>query len=124
MPGFIDCHLYRQGGRLILQNDLGTTDAHVLVIHVEGLTCSLTYTDVHLQRLLFFQSLFARHAARTRITYQEESCLLVWCSTTDHVARYGGLTMGGFLSWSWDFHLRAPPRSPNATPDPVAEDRP
>lgn len=73
-------------------------------------------------RLTF--GLFARHAARTRIAYQEESCFLVWCSTTDHVARYGGLTTGGFLSWSWDFHLTAPPRSPDAPPDPVADDQP
>jgi uncharacterized protein Yka (UPF0111/DUF47 family) len=52
----------RTGQRLVIQNDIGTTDAHVLVVHVEGLTCTLTYTDVHLQRLLFFQSLFARYA--------------------------------------------------------------
>ena len=52
----------RSGTRLVIQNDIGTTDAHVLVVHVEGLACTLTYTDVHLQRLLFFQSLFARHS--------------------------------------------------------------
>ena len=52
----------RSGSRLVIQNDIGTTDAHVLVVHVEELTCAVTYTDVHLQRLLFFQSLFARHA--------------------------------------------------------------
>ena len=44
----------------MIQNDIGTTDAHVLVVHVEGLAATLTYTDVHLQRLLFFQSLFDR----------------------------------------------------------------
>ena len=48
----------RAGGKLILQNDIGTTDAHVLVIHVEGLSVTLTYTDVHSQRASFFQSLF------------------------------------------------------------------
>ena len=48
----------RAGEVLILQNDIGTTDAHVLVVHVEGLHARLTYTDVHMQRLLFFQSLF------------------------------------------------------------------
>jgi len=52
----------RAGPRLVIQNDIGTTDAHVLVVHVESLACSITYTDVHLQRLLFFQSLFAGHA--------------------------------------------------------------
>ncbi|HXY95915.1 MAG TPA: hypothetical protein VEH00_02995 [Steroidobacteraceae bacterium] len=47
----------RAGGRLIIQNDIGTTDAHVLVLHVEELTATLTYTDVHAQRLIFLQSL-------------------------------------------------------------------
>jgi uncharacterized protein Yka (UPF0111/DUF47 family) len=50
----------RVGDRLVLQNDIGTTDAHVLVVHVEDLRVTLTYTDVHLQRLLFFQNLFER----------------------------------------------------------------
>lgn len=48
----------RAGERLLIQNDIGTTDAHVLVIQVKGLHAILTYTDVHLQRLLFFQGLF------------------------------------------------------------------
>lgn len=48
----------RSGEILVLQNDIGTTDAHVLVVHVDGLRAQLTYTDVHMQRLLFFQSLF------------------------------------------------------------------
>jgi uncharacterized protein Yka (UPF0111/DUF47 family) len=48
----------RVGDKLVLQNDIGTTDAHVLVLHVTGRTVTVTYTDVHLPRLLFFQSLF------------------------------------------------------------------
>jgi uncharacterized protein Yka (UPF0111/DUF47 family) len=48
----------RVGDKLVLQNDIGTTDAHVLVVHVVGRTVTVTYTDVHLPRLLFFQSLF------------------------------------------------------------------
>ena len=51
----------RSNGRLVLQNDIGTTDAHVLVIHVEDQQVTVNYTDVHLQRLLFFQSLFERY---------------------------------------------------------------
>jgi uncharacterized protein Yka (UPF0111/DUF47 family) len=50
----------RTGNRLILQDDIGTTDAHVIVIHVEGRTVSLTYSDVHLRRLQFFRALFER----------------------------------------------------------------
>jgi uncharacterized protein Yka (UPF0111/DUF47 family) len=47
----------RVGDRLLIQNDIGTTDAHVLVLHVEGLAATLTCTDVHPQRLAFLQSL-------------------------------------------------------------------
>lgn len=52
----------RCGGKLVLQNDIGTTDAHVVVIHVEGLTLHVTYTDVHEQRLRFFQDMLASKA--------------------------------------------------------------
>ena len=48
----------RSGTRLVIQNDIGTTDAHVLVLHVEGLSATLTYMDVHARRLKFFQNLF------------------------------------------------------------------
>lgn len=50
------------GGQLLIQNDIGTTDAHVLVVHVTPDAVSVTYTDVHLQRLVFFQRLFRRQA--------------------------------------------------------------
>ena len=46
-------------GRLLIQNDIGTTDAHVLVVRIDDLTVTLTYTDVHRPRLKFFQSLFS-----------------------------------------------------------------
>ena len=51
----------RRGTTLVIQNDIGATDAHVVVVHVEGLTASVTYTDVHEERLLFFQELLARY---------------------------------------------------------------
>lgn len=47
----------RAGQRLVIQNDIGTTDAHVIVIHVQGLTVTVIYTDVHPERLAFFQDL-------------------------------------------------------------------
>jgi uncharacterized protein Yka (UPF0111/DUF47 family) len=50
----------RIGDRVVIQNDIGTTDAHVLVVHVERRRVAITYTDVHLQRLLFFQNMFQR----------------------------------------------------------------
>jgi uncharacterized protein Yka (UPF0111/DUF47 family) len=48
----------RVGEKLILQNDIGTTDAHVLVVHVEGLGVTVTCTDNHLPRLMFFREMF------------------------------------------------------------------
>ena len=48
----------RNGHALVLQNDVGLTDAHVFVMRVEPNRVTLTYTDVHIQRLAFFQTLF------------------------------------------------------------------
>jgi uncharacterized protein Yka (UPF0111/DUF47 family) len=58
----------RVGDKLVLQNDIGTTDAHVLVVHVTGRTVTVTYTDVHLPRLLFFQSLFEGYGVQWQDT--------------------------------------------------------
>jgi len=48
----------RANGRLSIQNDIGETDAHVVVIAVETGTVTVTYTDVHLARAKFFIGLF------------------------------------------------------------------
>jgi uncharacterized protein Yka (UPF0111/DUF47 family) len=48
----------RMGPRLVIQNDIGLTDAHVLVVNIEGMTVSIVHTDIHMPRLRFFQSLF------------------------------------------------------------------
>ena len=45
-------------GRLTIQNDIGTTDAHVLVVHVQDKAVVVTYTDIHRPRAKFFISLF------------------------------------------------------------------
>lgn len=45
---------------LVIQNDIGATDAHVIVVHVEGLDVSVTYTDVHEERLRFLEDMLAR----------------------------------------------------------------
>lgn len=58
----------RSGERLVIQNDIGMTDAHVLVIHVAELQVTLTYSDVHIDRLVFFQNLFSRFAVRWQDT--------------------------------------------------------
>ncbi len=63
----------RSGGQLVIQNDIGMTEAHILVIHVEGGRATLTYTDVHLERLLFFQGLFDRFAVRWQDTVSKRA---------------------------------------------------
>ncbi len=57
-PG-LDTAATRDGRRLLIQNDIGTNDVHVLVIQVEDLGIALTYSDLHRQRFAFFQSLLA-----------------------------------------------------------------
>ena len=52
----------RAGGRLTIQNDIGETDAHVVVIAVETDAVTVTYTDVHLARAKFFTGLFRNFA--------------------------------------------------------------
>ena len=50
----------RAGTRLLIQNDIGETEAHVVVITVENLVVRVTYTDVHRQRLKFFEAMLGR----------------------------------------------------------------
>lgn len=56
-PG-LETAVTRDGNRVLLQNDIGTNDAHVLVIQIEGLTVTLSYSDLHRQRFEFLQTLF------------------------------------------------------------------
>jgi uncharacterized protein Yka (UPF0111/DUF47 family) len=48
----------RAGARLTIQNDIGETDAHVVVIAVEPDAVTVIYTDIHLARTKFFTGLF------------------------------------------------------------------
>lgn len=52
----------RVGARLTIQNDIGETDAHVVVIAVDADAVIVTYTDVHLARARFFAGLFKSFA--------------------------------------------------------------
>jgi phosphohistidine swiveling domain-containing protein/uncharacterized protein Yka (UPF0111/DUF47 family) len=54
----------RSGEALVLQNDIGETEAHVVVIKVVELAVTMTYTDVHLSRLLFFQRMLSGREVR------------------------------------------------------------
>ncbi|MDE2592722.1 MAG: phosphate transport regulator [Burkholderiales bacterium] len=62
-PG-LDTAATRDGDRLMLQNDIGTNDAHVLVIQVQNLAITLTYSDLHRSRFAFFQAQLTSLGAR------------------------------------------------------------
>lgn len=62
-PG-LDATAIRSGDRLIIQNDIGTTDAHVVVIAVAGNAVTVTYTDVHRSRAKFFTSQLDKFAVK------------------------------------------------------------
>jgi uncharacterized protein Yka (UPF0111/DUF47 family) len=62
-PGLDTCAT-RDGERLLLQNDIGTNDAHVLVIQINARRITLTYSDLHRRRLEFFQALLIPFGAR------------------------------------------------------------
>ena len=62
-PG-LETSAARSGSRLTIQNDIGTTDAHVIVVTIEGTAVTVTHTDVHRARAKFFTSLFDRFPVR------------------------------------------------------------
>lgn len=55
-PG-LDTAATRDESRLLIQNDIGTNDVHVLVIEVERYTVSVTYSDLHVGRFDFFRQM-------------------------------------------------------------------
>jgi len=60
-PG-LDTTVARSRSRLVIQNDLGETDVHVVVVTVEAMNVTVTYTDIHRARARFFVALFDRFA--------------------------------------------------------------
>jgi uncharacterized protein Yka (UPF0111/DUF47 family) len=62
-PG-LETSVVRAGSRVVIQNDIGTTDAHIIVITVEGTAVVVTHTDIHEGRARFFTSLLDRFPAR------------------------------------------------------------
>jgi uncharacterized protein Yka (UPF0111/DUF47 family) len=71
-PG-LDTTAVRGERRLIIQNDIGTTDAHVLVVSVEGLSATITHSDVHEPRAKFFVGLFDRFPVKWSRFRQERA---------------------------------------------------
>ncbi len=74
--------------QLLIQNDIGTTDAHVLVVRVHGLEASVTYTDIHQARLTFFQSLFSNSRVAWSTAEQKRSDKL---TSADYILTTGKL---------------------------------
>jgi uncharacterized protein Yka (UPF0111/DUF47 family) len=62
-PG-LDTAATRDGEQLLIQNDIGTNDAHVLVLKLLGRVVTLTYSDLHRQRFAFFQGLLSQAGAQ------------------------------------------------------------
>jgi hypothetical protein len=58
---------------LVIQNDIGLTEAHVLVIRIEPPTVTITYTDIHIQRLAFFQAMLQPFAVAWNDTVSKRS---------------------------------------------------
>lgn len=61
----------RADARLVIENDVGMTEAHVLVVDIEDLRATVTTADVHVQRLAFLQRMLspfrvAWHDTRSR----------------------------------------------------------
>jgi pyruvate, orthophosphate dikinase len=54
----------RSGDALVVQNDIGETDAHVVVVKIVDRAVTVIYTDVHLPRLLFLQRMLASSEIR------------------------------------------------------------
>ncbi|ACB96657.1 hypothetical protein [Beijerinckia indica] len=54
----------RSTGKLVIQNDIGETEAHVVVITIDPAAVTITYTDVHLDRARFFANLFDAFAVQ------------------------------------------------------------
>ena len=51
------------GDRLSIQNDIGTSDAHVIVVNISGLMATVIYTDLHKRRAQFFRDMLSAAGA-------------------------------------------------------------
>ena len=63
----------RSHRRLTIQNDLGETEAHVVIIAVENGAVTVTYTDVHRSRAKFFTDLLSNFPIQWSGLEQESS---------------------------------------------------
>ena len=54
----------RSGEKLVIQNDVGETEAHLMIVDITGMSVSIIQTDVHLTRAMFFQGLFEKYGVK------------------------------------------------------------
>lgn len=66
----------RMGTKLMIQNDVGETDAHVIIVEVEDSRIEITYTDVHEKRVDFFAKLLEELPIRWKKTESRYSAEL------------------------------------------------
>lgn len=86
-PG-LDTVATRDGDNLLIQNDIGTNDVHVLVLRVTGLTLTMTYSDLHDVRFDFFRDLVADTGASWSVSNAQAAHL-----NAGHAYRVGVATV-------------------------------
>ncbi|HEY0146637.1 MAG TPA: hypothetical protein VGB93_10925 [Methylovirgula sp.] len=104
----------RSGSRFTIQNDIGETDAHVIVIGVETDAVIVTYTDVHHARAKFFADLLRNfpvqwsglHKAASKL-HDEEAFYLVTgrfafhdAEARDHFLEQLGASLVFLIDWN------------------------
>jgi uncharacterized protein Yka (UPF0111/DUF47 family) len=62
-PG-LETSATRRADTLLIENNIGVTEAHIIVLKIRGMSVSVTYTDVHLQRVFFLHSLLGKFDVR------------------------------------------------------------
>jgi len=97
----------RDGDHLAIQNDLGATDAHVLVIHIRDLKATIIYTDAYRSRARFIRELLEPH----HIVWHEKTNghSFQWCTgsyeakdqdTLEHFLTFVGSRLVFLIDWN------------------------
>jgi hypothetical protein len=92
-PGLVTTAAH-EGDQLTIQNDLGATQNHVVVVHVEGLFATLMYADIHRSRIRFLQEMLQTYDVqwtRGETPARDEHQVMIGHFTADtpeHLDRY------------------------------------
>src|SRR5262249_3471806 len=92
-PGLVTTAAH-EADQLTIQNDLGATQNHVLVIHVEGLFATLMYADIHRSRIRFLQEMLQTYDVqwpRGETAASDEHQMMIGhftAETPEHLDRY------------------------------------